>query len=280
MKEPDVEEKKFMEATKVKIIPNIDYESLAQELNSLVTHRVLMLLGSCTADFDGRIKSKLGKGDRILIIKQDETLLLHSPTGLKPINWQLAGAGKIAFKVIDNNFLQMYTYRPKTEEFFTITFEKVHLAMQYSAIDYASLNVYGDESDMIKYLVENPDVIENGLKVLEQEKETTVGFVDIFAEDAEERKVIVEVKKQAATPSDAHQLKRYRDYFEHSGEKYRGILVSAHTPDKVLQYLQQHNLESVSVPWQEIFPTIKRPRKLTLHKWLDNNKNSKESNSS
>ena len=98
--------------------------------------------------------------------------------------------------------------------------------------------------------------------------------------DAEERKIIVEVKKQAATPSDAHQLKRYRDYFEQSGEKYRGILVSAHTPDKVLQYLQQQNLEAVCVPWQEIFPTIKRPRKLTLDKWLDNDEKSKENNSS
>jgi len=98
------------------------------------------------------------------------------------------------------------------------------------------------------------------LKIIKREKETDVGFIDLFAEDRSNNFVIVEVKKQVANPADAYQLQRYVEYFQkQTTQNVRGILVASRIPNKVKQYLKDSNLEDCAISWQDIFPTMKRP---------------------
>jgi len=241
---------------------------LQDQLNDHLEKNMILLLGNCSAFFDGRIKSRFPDGDRVLIIKKDLSILLHGSSGVKPVQWQLAGAGKVSFRIVDE-CLQMETYRPKTDESFFITFSEVYLALSYEGQSDETASIIGHEKDFVEYLVNNPDIIEQDLQIIESEKEIDFGFIDIWALDASGTFVVIEVKKSSATPADAHQLRRYVDFFQKKGQKVRGILIATSLPKKVKTYLKNFNLESCLVPWQDVFPTISRPSSISQSKKLD-----------
>ncbi|MHA1169492.1 MAG: endonuclease NucS domain-containing protein, partial [Candidatus Hodarchaeales archaeon] len=156
----------------------------------------------------------------------------------------------------------METYRPKTDETFIITFSSIFSAITYDLKDVnLSAEVTGQEKDLVDYLQNNPGKIEEGLKIIEREKEVDFGFIDLFARDCNGMNTVIEVKRQQAVLADAQQLKRYIENFAKEGQKVRGILVAASIPDKVEKYLKSFKLESREIPWQEIFPTVERPKK-------------------
>ncbi len=246
--------------------------TLRSQLNKKLTEakNMIILLGSCSGFFDGRIKSSISEGDRILIIKEDLTIILHDTKGVKPIQWQRSGVGPVAF-VLSDNKLKMETYRPKTNESFFIIFSEIYHAITYDTQTKGDqATVIGDEKDFIKFLVNNPETIESGLKIIDYERETDVGFIDILAEDISKCFVVIEVKKQAANPSDAYQLKRYVEFFEKQRKQnIRGILVAPKFPKKVKKYLKNVKLEECAIPWQDIFPTMKRPTSIPLSRNLE-----------
>jgi RecB family endonuclease NucS len=247
-----------------------NFSTLAGQLNDNLEKLMIILTGKCSALFDGRIKSHFTDSDRVLIIKKDLTILLHGSSGVKPVQWQLAGAGKVTFNLVEECYLQMETYRPKTDESFFITFSEVYLALGYKTIEVdETTSVIGHEKDFVDYLVQNPQIIEENLQVIESEKEIDFGFIDIWGRDASDTFIIIEVKRTIATPADAHQLKRYVDFYQKKDEKVRGILVATGFPKKVKNYLKAFDLEHCTVPWQDIFPTITRPSSLSHKKRLD-----------
>ena len=252
-----------------------DFSTLQEELSTHLERNMIVIIGICDSVFDGRIKSTLPKGDRVLIIKKDGSILLHNVSGTRPVQWQKARAGKITFVVTkennENELLTMESYRPKTDESFFISFYQIFFAFaaQMHETPLIEAQIIGDEKDFVDQLVKQPQLIEPGLKIIEREKEISVGFIDIFAHDLENTQVVIEVKKQSATLPDAHQLHRYIEYFKNRGEQVRGILVATHIPKRVHNYLQGHDLEACTIPWQELFPTIQRPSNTIRSKTLD-----------
>ena len=247
-----------------------NFSTLVSQLNDNLEKVMIILTGKCSAFFDGRIKSHFPDGDRVLLIKKDLTILLHGSSGVKPVQWQLAGAGKVTFNLIEESHVQMETYRPKTDETFFITFSEVYLTLTYKIIEFdETASIIGHEKDFVDYLIQNPEIIEENLQVIEAEKEIDFGFIDIWARDASNTFVIIEVKRTFATPADAHQLKRYVDFYQNKGENVRGILVATGFPRKVKNYLKTYELERCTVLWQDIFPTLTRPSSLSHKKRLD-----------
>ncbi|NHJ49686.1 MAG: DUF91 domain-containing protein, partial [Asgard group archaeon] len=129
----------------------IPFDKLESILAKAACKQMIVIFGLCTAVFDGRIKSYLPHGERLLFIKKDESLILHGSTGVKPLNWQKAGDGKINYVSADDRFI-VKTYRPKTKETLEIFFTEIYQATIYNASDSATLSIYGSESDLSDYL--------------------------------------------------------------------------------------------------------------------------------
>lgn len=252
-----------------------EFSILSTELNKIVGKKQLIIFGNCSSLFDGRIKSVLLDSDRTLIIKKDLSIVLHDPLGVKPVQWQLPKAGEINFVHIQKKgqeILRMETWRPKTDESFFISFSEVFSIYVYDPrIGSTSHSITGNEKDFQEFLANNLEMIEEGLTLITREKEIDFGFIDILAWDKEKKKVVIEIKKQAAMLQDGHQLKRYLDYYDNKGERdVRGILVATKIPGKVQSYLDSYDyLEGISVSWQDIFPTLKRPKSVKTSKSLD-----------
>jgi len=242
------------------IIASENLEKMVKELSEDLCKKMIVIFGSCSAVFDGRIKSYLPEGDRLLFIKKDETLILHGSKGLKPLNWQISGAGRIIISIDDKKVI-VKSYRTKTEETLEIIFDSIYQAVKYDAHDSATLSIYGSEKDLSDYLYDHPEIIDDDFQPTAREFNTPFGFLDLRGVDKQGNIIIVEVKKRGATPADAHQLKRYVEYFEDVEKiKVRGILVANSFSEKVMNVLQVNGLEAVAVPWQEIFPSLANER--------------------
>lgn len=257
-----------MNSSKISHFP-IQANELAELLSAKVTKEILVVIGNCRAEFDGRIKSFLDFGDRLLIVKPDESISLHGPIGVKPLNWQKEREGRISF-FIKNESLIMSTYRPRTKERFEITFREIYSAFGFKAHDPATLKIAGDESHFAQYLSKHLDLIESGLELIALEYPTPHGQLDLFCRDSKGKKVIIELKKQAAALSDTQQLARYRESFPEDMEgPPRAILVAPSFSGRVKRYLQKKGLEAVVIAWQDIFPSLPpEPKQPPLDKYL------------
>ncbi len=251
-------------------ITHLPTKVLIKKMNKATGDKMIIIAGKCTANFDGRIKSFLERGDRLVIIKRDLSIIMHGPEGVKPLNWQKPYAGPIEF-INREEDLMLFTRRTKTKEVLEINFSSLESISLWHAIDESMMVVYGDERDMVKYLVSNPAEIEQGFQIIRTEYSTSVGPVDIKGTDKEGNLTIIEVKKRNASPKDAHQLKRYVTYFNNVEKtNVRGILVAPDFPTDVKDYLKRHGLEWQVVHWKDIFPVVKRAKNKKLTSFFNN----------
>ena len=215
---------------------------------------MLQLLGTCTVDYQGRAKSFLDWGDRLIIIKQDGNLIVHQPVLREPINWQPAGSIN-DFKV-KNDFFILKSRHRKPPEKMKILFKNIYTVIISSLKDEAQLRIAGMEADVVQQIIDDPSCVEEGLRIHKQEKQVSSGMIDLFAYDKEHRPVIIEVKRSLATISNVHQLRMYVNDIqkESDGANVRGILCAPRIPSMIKNLLIDYNLE-----WKEVEHEIVLP---------------------
>ncbi len=210
----------------------------------------VQIIGLCTVNYQGRAKSKLDRGERLVLSKQDSALLVHGPENYQPKNWQ-PEVDSYSLEIKGEN-LVLEARRSNPEETVSIEFESLDMVAVYQMVDRSELKVRGHEVDIHESLEEEPSIVEEGMTVLEREKETPAGFIDVFMKDSEDVWTVIEVKRNPDHNS-VLQLQRYIDEIEkqYSGE-IRGILVAPKISEKVLKYLEERDLEFVEVEMEDV----------------------------
>lgn len=215
---------------------------------------MLQLIGCCTVDYQGRAKSFLDWGDRIVMIKQDGNLMVHQPILREPINWQPAGS-ITEFQVQNDEFI-LRSHHRKPPEKMKIIFKDIYAVLVCLLQDDAQLKIAGMESDVVQHILADPSCVEEGLRIHKQEKQVSSGMIDLFAYDKEHRPVIIEVKRSLATISNVHQLRMYVNDIQQESDKaiVRGILCAPRIPDMIKNLLLDYNLEWREVKHEIILP--------------------------
>lgn len=206
---------------------------------------VLVLCAACEVEYEGRASGYVGPGERVVICKPDGTLLVHRPTGADPVNWQPPGSTFLLEDDADG--LRLIARRSDPPEVVTVHLPEVFSLSRFAADDTAPLELSGTEAEMHEYLLDNPTEIEDGLRVLEHERDSPFGTIDIFATDAEGRPVVIEVKRRRATLTHVDQLRRYMDEYRETNPDARGLLVAPAASEKVERALRAHDLEVVEL---------------------------------
>ncbi len=211
--------------------------------------------GLCTVNYQGRAKSKLDRGERLVIKKQDSAILVHGPENYQPKNWQPeVDSYSVEIEEIDDGseILVLEAKRTNPDEVVDIQFEDVDLVTVDKMVDKSDLKIRGHEVDIHESIEEDPEIVEEEMKVVEREKETPAGFIDVFARDSDDNWVVIEVKRNPDYNT-VLQLQRYVDEIE---EEYngdiRGILVAPKMTDKILDYLEDRDLEFVEVDMEDV----------------------------
>jgi len=208
---------------------------------------MLLVLGECMVDYHGRAKSLLDWGDRLIIIKQDGTVLVHQPVMREPVNWQPAGS-ITEFKTKENQLILNCRHLQPAEKM-KVTFRRLKMVTATSLVDRANLIIAGMEIDVVNQIVNDPRIIEEGLRIVKREKAVRTGSIDLYGYDANHTPVIIEVKRSVATISSVHQLRMYVNDIKKDRKEplVRGILCAPRIPDMVKKLLAENNLE-----WREV----------------------------
>ena len=207
-------------------LQNPAIEKAAQIIQeALAKHKLLLIVGNCWVDYRGRASSKLEPGERIVIFKQDGSVLVHRPTGYEPVNWQPPGC---VFSVsTKNNSLEVRAIRRKPAESVKISFDSVYQVSVLSLVDRGEFSLYASEEDMQRAILLKPSLLEEGFKPITYEKKIEPGFVDIYGIDKDGKFVVVEIKRKSAGREAVLQLARYVDSIRSMvNREVRGVLVA------------------------------------------------------
>ena len=208
---------------------------------------MLLVMGDCMVDYHGRAKSLLDWGERLIMIKQDGTVLVHQPVMREPVNWQPTGS-ITEFKTNEGHLI-LNCRHLKPAEKMKVTFRQLKLVTATSLVDRASLVIAGMEIDVVNQIMSDPSMIEPDIRIVKREKPVKTGSIDLYGFDKNHVPVVIEVKRSLATISSVHQLRMYvKDIKKDRKEpKVRGILCAPRVPDMVKKLLEEHGLE-----WREV----------------------------
>lgn len=217
-------------------------------LNDALRRNETIIFGcNCSIRYSGRAESFLEDGDRIIIIKADNTLLVHQPSGNNPINYMKANTSH-ALSLEENN-LVLKSRNLGLKENMDITINKIHFFNSHKLEDGRSIVIAGTEADMAKMLYNNPDMIEKGFKPVSQEEQTKYGFIDVLGVDKEGVLTVVECKRYCADLGAVTQLRRYVERLMVSKgiTKVRGMIAAPKMTPNAQKMLEDWGYSFVSV---------------------------------
>jgi endonuclease len=165
---------------------------------------VRLVIARCSVDYGGRLTAHLPEALRLLIVKADGSVLVHSDGGsYKPLNWMSPPcrlseeAGK-------------WTVTNKAGETLTITiYETVSDTSVNLGVD-PGLVKDGVEAHLQELLAGQLHLLGDGWRLIRREYPTPIGPVDIMCRDSDGAHVAIEIKRRGEIDG-VEQLTRYLD---------------------------------------------------------------------
>jgi len=210
----------------VLIYENLRIEEAVDRLKIAFNERkTIIIVGNCWVEYHGRASSKLQPGERIVIIKEDGSVLVHRSRGYEPVNWQPSGC---AFQVYrDGDSLVIKAIKRRPHEIVTMFFDRIYLLSVLKLIDEGEFSLYASEEDMQKAILLEPSIIEDGFKPIDYEKKVEPGFIDVYGVDKNGRMVVIEIKRRTAGKDAVLQLAKYIEALKPIvNREIRGILAA------------------------------------------------------
>ncbi len=202
-----------------------------------------ILVTRCSIRYEGRLVTTLESGDRVVLFKDDGSVVVHAVQGAKPINYM---PGPTA---VEESGRSIRVAQTKTGESLLIDVEDVHADTAWQLEDSAKLVREGREKDIQATIFETPEAIEPGMVGLKREQFTDVGPVDLLCRDADGRTCVIEVKRVRAVAAAIEQLNRYMDEVEKNPAHApaRGILVAPELAPQARVLLEKWGYDFVAL---------------------------------
>jgi endonuclease len=172
------------------------------------------VIARCSVDYAGRLSAHLPLATRLLMIKADGSVLVHSDGGsYKPLNWMsppctFAESAPDADQA-DAGITAVWkvTHGKTADALIVSVHEVLHDSAHELGID-PGLVKDGVEAHLQKLLAENIALLGEGHTLVRREYMTAIGPVDILARDAAGASVAVELKRRGDIDG-VEQLTRY-----------------------------------------------------------------------
>ncbi len=166
-----------------------------------------LVIASCSVDYAGRLTAHLPTATRLLLVKADGSVLVHSDGGsYKPLNWMSPPCHLTVD--VDDAGAGTWTVANKAGEKLVITLHEVqHDSAHELGID-PGLVKDGVEAHLQALLAAQIETLGEGWRLVRREFPTAIGPVDIMCRDADGLSVAVEIKRRGDIDG-VEQLTRY-----------------------------------------------------------------------
>ena len=167
-----------------------------------------LVIARCSVDYEGRLTAHLPTAMRLILVKADGSVLVHSDGGsYKPLNW-MSPPCRTAFDVDDEGVGTWTVAHTKTGDKLVITIDEVlHDTSHELGID-PGLQKDGVEAHLQALLATHIESLGDGWTLVRREYGTAIGPVDILARDADGTTVAIEIKRRGDIDG-VEQLTRY-----------------------------------------------------------------------
>lgn len=168
-----------------------------------------LVVARCTVNYVGRLTAHLPEATRVIMVKADGSVLIHSDGGsYKPLNWMSPPCGLRIADSEDEDIAQVWTVENKAGEQLVISLhEIVHDSAHELGVD-PGLVKDGVEAHLQQLLAMHVTVLGEDWSLVRREYPTAIGPVDLLCKDAGGATVAVEIKRRGEIDG-VEQLTRY-----------------------------------------------------------------------
>ena len=193
-----------------------------------------IVVARCQVDYAGRLSAHLPMATRLLMLKADGSVLIHSDGGsYKPLNWMSPPCTLREGFTEEGQVEWIVTAKATSagpSDTLRILLEDIAHDSQHDLGIDPGLRKDGVEKHLQELLAEHPDTLSDGLTLVRREFPTAIGPVDLMCRDAAGASVAVEIKRRGEIDG-VEQLTRYlellnRDPLLSARGPVRGILAA------------------------------------------------------
>ena len=173
-----------------------------------------LVIARCSVDYAGRLSAHLPLATRLLLVKADGSVLVHSDSlSYKPLNW-MSPPCTLAVMEPDVNqteagVIQIWRVaQAKTADLLVISIHEILHESAHELGHDPGLQKDGAEHHLQKLLAEQIELLGDGFTLMRREFMTAIGPVDILARDASGGSVAIEIKRRGDIDG-VEQLTRY-----------------------------------------------------------------------
>lgn len=168
-----------------------------------------LVVARCQVDYAGRLSAHLPMATRVLMLKADGSVLVHSDGGsYKPLNWMSPPCTVREGKSDDGQVEWVVT--SKTDDTLRILIEEILHDTSHELGTDPGLQKDGVEKHLQELLADHPATLAEGLTLVRREFPTAIGPVDLLCRDGDGKSVAVEIKRRGDIDG-VEQLTRYLD---------------------------------------------------------------------
>jgi RecB family endonuclease NucS len=206
-----------------------------------------LVIATCTVDYVGRLSAHLPLATRLLMVKADGSVSVHSDGGAyKPLNWMTPPC---ELRMAPDR----WTVTNTKGESLTIEIDEIHSEGAHELGIDPGLKKDGVEAHLQELLAANPEVLAAGLQLVRREYMTDIGPVDLLCRDAAGRIVAVEIKRRGEIDG-VEQLGRYLERLDLDGRlrPVRGIFAAQQIKPQAQVVAAARGIECVQVDYDEL----------------------------
>ncbi len=210
-----------------------------------------MLIARCSVDYAGKLSAHLPEATRLLLLKGDGSVLIHSESGsYKPLNWMNppctvaepeGGVGQ--WRVVN---------RKGDEQLVIEVIEVLHDSSHELGED-PGLQKDGVEAHLQQLLADRLDPLGSDWSLVRREYPTAIGPVDLLCQDHTGASVAVEIKRRGEIDG-VEQLTRYLDLLNRDPllSPVRGVFAAQEIKPQARTLAEDRDIECVVLDYDEM----------------------------
>jgi RecB family endonuclease NucS len=218
-----------------------------------------VVIARCSVDYAGRLSAHLPLATRLLMLKGDGSILVHSDSGsYKPLNWM--------------NPPCTITVREPDEEQAELGVQEVWRVSQAKTADILYVLIYEILHELEHHLGEDPGLIKDGVEaqlqemlaehlevwdekatLIRREYFTAIGPVDILAKDGSGQTVAIELKRRGDIDG-VEQLTRYLELLNRDPQlrPVRGVFAAQEIKPQARTLAEDRGIECLVLNYDEL----------------------------